>query len=126
MAALLGKHIDAAAVSEYAPPLEAGETKILIETGPDRLAPISDVPTLKELGYPLAPTIFYGIAGPAGLPGEVVKTWEDTMAKIVETPKYKEMMDRLKTIPSFARHDAFAKQCVEDYRLMGEALKKIK
>ncbi|MER3356497.1 MAG: tripartite tricarboxylate transporter substrate binding protein, partial [Hoeflea sp. D1-CHI-28] len=51
--ALLGGHIEAVAASGYAPHLEAGSIRLLIETGPEPIADQPGLPTYRERGYPL-------------------------------------------------------------------------
>jgi len=45
----------------------------LAQTGSERLADYPDVPTFKELGYQLEATNWFGLAGPAGLPEDIVR-----------------------------------------------------
>jgi tripartite-type tricarboxylate transporter receptor subunit TctC len=51
-----------------------GHTVIgMAQTGSERLPDYPDVPTFKELGFQLEATNWFGLAGPAGLPEEIVR-----------------------------------------------------
>ena len=65
MAGLLGNTVDLGVISDYAGPLAAGDIQLLAEIGPLPIADMPHIPTFKALNYPLAPTIFFGLAGPA-------------------------------------------------------------
>jgi tripartite-type tricarboxylate transporter receptor subunit TctC len=45
----------------------------LAHTGGERLPDYPNVPTFKELGYKLEATNWFGLAGPAGLPADIVR-----------------------------------------------------
>ena len=51
---------------------KAGKVRILAVTGEQRSKALPDVPTLKELGIPMAADAFFGLYGPAGMPADVV------------------------------------------------------
>jgi tripartite-type tricarboxylate transporter receptor subunit TctC len=55
---------------------------------------IPDVPTFKELGFDVVSERFRAIAGPPGLPAEVVKYWEGVCKKVTENPEFKAEMDK--------------------------------
>jgi tripartite-type tricarboxylate transporter receptor subunit TctC len=53
--------------------LQGGTVIALAQTGSARLPDYPNVPTFKELGYKLDATNWFGLAGPAGLPDDVVQ-----------------------------------------------------
>ena len=83
-AALLGGHADAAFINdapEVSERIEDGSFRPLLTSGSERQKHIPDVPIFADLGYEnldLAVTT-YGLAGPAGLPEEVVTTASDAL-----------------------------------------------
>jgi tripartite-type tricarboxylate transporter receptor subunit TctC len=125
IAAFRGKHIDMIAISDYAVLLDEGQIRILAETGPQRLPAAPDAPTFRELGYPVSPAIFYGIGGPAGLPPEVVKTWEEIVRTATESPRFAELIGRFKMIPNFVGSEQFRAESLADYALMADAAKQV-
>ena len=52
--ALLGGHIEAVASTDFGPPLKAGQIRLLVETGPHKIPGEPQVPTFRELKYPLS------------------------------------------------------------------------
>jgi tripartite-type tricarboxylate transporter receptor subunit TctC len=53
--------------------LQGGTVTAIAHTGGERLPDYPNVPTFKELGYDLVATNWFGLAGPAGLPDDIVK-----------------------------------------------------
>ena len=125
IAAFRGKHIDMLAASDYATLLDEGVIKILAETGPARLPSAPNAPSFRELGYSVSPAIFYGIGGPAGLPPETVRLWQDIVRKATESPRLAELIARFKMIPSYATGDQFRQEALSDYDLIGAAVKQV-
>jgi putative tricarboxylic transport membrane protein len=89
-AALMGGHIDAAVENpnEIVAQIESGKARNLAVASQKRLKDAPDVPTFAERGY-----VFYweqmrGVVGPANMPPEAVKWWQDTLKKVVATPKW--------------------------------------
>jgi tripartite-type tricarboxylate transporter receptor subunit TctC len=79
---LLGRQIDVVADAQsWRPQVETGEFRLLSVWTPTRLPSLPDVPTLRDLGYGMSVTSPYGIAGPKGLPPEVVQTFHDSFRK---------------------------------------------
>ena len=71
------------------------------------MAGYPDIPTAKELGYPVVLVKFRGIAGPKGLPPAVIKTWEEAAQKILADPEYKKSYQDV-TFPKYERYVADA------------------
>lgn len=63
---LLGKHVDAitCTVLAWGPHVKAGRLRALAVFSDERLREFPDVPTAKELGFPLSGWALYGIFGP--------------------------------------------------------------
>jgi tripartite-type tricarboxylate transporter receptor subunit TctC len=73
--ALLGNHtpVVCSALGNYANLIKEGKLRALAVTGTKRFFPIPDVPTIADSGVPgYAVTSWLGLAGPAGLPAELV------------------------------------------------------
>lgn len=67
--------IQFASVSSAIPMIKAGRLRGLGVTSPKRIASMPDVPTIAEAGLPGYEAVaWYGIVGPAGMPGPVVAT----------------------------------------------------
>ena len=76
--------------------LEAKRLRMLAVTSAKRLgdALLKDVPTVRESGVDTEWENFRYILGGPGMPGYAVKYWQDTLAKMVKTPTWQEMMTR--------------------------------
>jgi tripartite-type tricarboxylate transporter receptor subunit TctC len=73
--------------------IRSGKLRAIAVTGNVRAASIKDVPTLDELGLKNFDAMqWYGVAGPAGIPAEVVKRLNDTLNSVLRAP---DMRDKL-------------------------------
>jgi tripartite-type tricarboxylate transporter receptor subunit TctC len=69
------------------PVVKAGRLRALATTGSSRSPQLPDVPTFTELGMPeLEMTIWTGMAGPAGLPPDIVQRLQSELSKILRSP----------------------------------------
>jgi tripartite-type tricarboxylate transporter receptor subunit TctC len=119
--ALLGGHIEGVVSSDFGPMLAAGKVRLIVETGETR--PMPDVPTLKELGYPLAVTLKYGVFGPAGLPAEVVNWWDTLLKEFAASPAYAEFTKRNYGVPIYASPAEVTRHVQQTYNGMETAIK---
>jgi tripartite-type tricarboxylate transporter receptor subunit TctC len=93
---LLGGHVDAHADSTgWAEQVNAGRLRLLCTWGAARTKRWPNVPTLKDLGYPIVSNSPYGLAGPKGMDPAVVKVLHDGFKKAMDDPKHQEMLDTL-------------------------------
>jgi len=73
--------------------LQAGKIRMLAVTSSSRLPSLPDVPTFKELGYEkMSVGAWYGYFAPKGTPDDVVKKFNDALAKLL---KDKTFVDKL-------------------------------
>lgn len=126
LANLLGGTIDMVVISDFAAPLAAGKVRIIAETTPTRSTFAPDAPTLAEEGYPLSPAIFFGLAGPAGLSKEVTDKWDATLSQIMKSPKFIDLLKRLKATPKYLNSADFTKAVYADYAAAGKVLSEVK
>jgi putative tricarboxylic transport membrane protein len=89
-AALMGGHVDAAVENpnEIVAQIESGKAKNLAVAAQKRLTDAPDVPTFAERGYKFYWEQMRGVVGPANMPPEAVKWWQDTLRKVVKTEKW--------------------------------------
>jgi tripartite-type tricarboxylate transporter receptor subunit TctC len=74
--------------------IEAGRVKSLAIMATDRNPTFPDVPTLKEAGIDWQLGAWRGIAGPAGLPDEVVSTLVPVLEKIHGSDEFRDFMNQ--------------------------------
>ena len=122
MNGLLGGQIQALVAAEFPPHAAAGTIRLLAESGPDKIPEYPQVPTYKELNFPISVPIFYGFAGPAGMAPEVIKEWESAASEMVRTPEFIELVNKLKGTPAYLGHAAFTESVTGVYRQMGKLI----
>lgn len=89
--ALGGKHIDVVVTNAttLVPLQERGLIRILAVHGEERHPGYSNIPNVKELGYPeLAVEQMVVLMGPPGMPADVVKALADAFAKAGQDPAF--------------------------------------
>jgi len=75
------------------PHIRSGRVRPLAVTGLQRHPLFKDLPTLDELGYKgFDAQQWYGVVGPAGIPGAVVKTLNDTLNAVLNAPDMREKL----------------------------------
>jgi tripartite-type tricarboxylate transporter receptor subunit TctC len=75
------------------PYIKASKMKALAVTGTKRHPLLPDVPTFDELGYGGFDGVqWYGVLGPANMPSAIVKRLNDEIAKMVQTPEFREQL----------------------------------
>ena len=97
--------------------LKGGRVRCLGITTPERMDPIKNVPTFRELGYPKLNVVGWrGIAGPPGLPSHVVKKWEEAVANTCKSPKWLKVIESLGDIPSYMNSKEFTAYVHEEFK----------
>ena len=77
---------------------------MLATFNPERMAGYPNIPTVKELGYDVTVLKFRGLAGPKGLPPEIVRIWEQAVPMILADPEYRAMYTRDNLAPNYMAH----------------------
>lgn len=94
--ALLGGHVDACSAGiGWQIHAKAGTVRALADHGKTRCPDYPEVPTLWEMGYGITNDTIHLIAGPAGLPLEVIKRLEEAFKRGMETPDFKAAQKKL-------------------------------
>ncbi len=126
-AALLGGHVMASADSTgWGELVDAGRFRMLVSWGAQRTKRWPNVPTLKELGYPIVSVSPYGIAGPKGMDPKVVKILHDAFKKGLEDPAFQKTLERFDQQESFYMNSEdyarYAKKTYEEEKIYVERL----
>ena len=100
-------------VTSAAGQIQGGAVTPLAHTGSERLEDYPDVPTFKELGFDLVATNWFGLAGPAGLPKDIVEKMNREINAGMTTPENKDSMRRQGMVAQPMDAEAFRK-FVED------------
>ena len=99
--ALLGRHIEAVVSTDFGPQLQAGKVRLLVETGPLKAPGHAHIKTYRELNYPLSPSVFYGLIGPAKLAPDVVRWWEDLCRELTSSREFTALVEAQAGLVSF-------------------------
>lgn len=105
--------------------VESKTLRVLAVTSNQRLPQAPDVPTLKELGYPITAGTIRGFAFTAGVPKEAVATMEGTLAKAHASAAWKEIAARNLFEDVFMGSAEFTKYLavrMEEYRAFYDAI----
>jgi putative tricarboxylic transport membrane protein len=124
---LLGGHVPVVVTSpttmnQY---VESGKVRILCVSGETRLPQWKNVPTLKELGYPIVITQYRGFAAKKGLPPDVRAILVDVIKKAMNEPGFKDYMVKNSQQPEFMGPEEFTAAVRADHDYMGKLLKKV-
>jgi tripartite-type tricarboxylate transporter receptor subunit TctC len=87
--------------------LDAGKIRLLAVVGDERLQQFPDLQTVKEQGIDLSVRKFRGLAGPKGLPADVVAKWESAVRTLLDDPEYKKLYIEDGLQPGFMPHDQY-------------------
>lgn len=126
MTALLGGQVDSAfgAYEEMKAVIDAGRVRPLALFSRTRLPSLPEVPTMLELGVPVALDNMKGLMGPAGLPDPVRRYLHDAFRKAMQTSEWKDYVAKSGLTQDYAEGPAFQKEIVEAYDLIGKAIAK--
>jgi putative tricarboxylic transport membrane protein len=89
--------------------IEGKQIRVLAVLSDEPVAQLPGVPTGEESGVNLVARKFRGLAGPRGLPPEIVATWEQAIERLLADPAYKEEYEAANLIPAFIPHDEYVK-----------------
>ncbi len=113
-AAVAGGHVMIGATGTGAKPLvDAGKARFLNVWTAERVKILPDVPTLRELGYPLVINSPWGLAGPRGMDPRVVARLHDAFSKALADPAVQEMLTRFEMIPDYRPTDGYVQFVAE-------------
>ncbi len=97
------------------PHIKSGRVRPLAVTGTARHPQFKNVPTLIELGYKGFDAMqWYGVVGPAGMPGVVVKHLNETLAQVLAAPDFREKLSVEAVEPMSMSPEEFGKFIVAD------------
>ena len=91
-------------VQEIRSQLAANRVLMLATFNPERMPAYPNIPTVKELGYDVTVVKFRGLAGPKGMPPDIIRIWEEAAQRILADPEYKVSYLRDNLAPNYLSH----------------------
>lgn len=83
-----------------APFIKEGRIRALALTGTERFSDFPDVPTFKELGYPLTLVGWNGLFAPAGTPKDIVALLNSKFNAVIRSPEGQAKLRQLGAVPT--------------------------
>jgi tripartite-type tricarboxylate transporter receptor subunit TctC len=74
------------------PQANAGTVRVLATSGAARAQAFPDVPTLKEAGYDVVASAWFGLFAPAGTPREIIDRLSEAVAQAAKDPAFKDKL----------------------------------
>ena len=106
--------------------LSANKLKALVVTGPERVAALPDVPTMKELGYDdLTFVGWFGLFAPAGTPQAIIDSLNDAAKQISQQSVYRERFEKIFVTPVGGSAAEFKTLIDSESTRMGNLIKKV-
>lgn len=100
---------------------QKGQMRTLAIAATERDPAIPDVPTFKELGYNVVSERYRLLAGPPGLPQDIVDYWAGVCEKVTKNPEFRTEMEKLGQPPAF-RGPAQTKASIDEMQKDMQAL----
>jgi len=101
--------------SGFAPEVDAGRLRLLATFGAQRSPRWPKVPTLRELGFDIVAMSPYGLAGPRGLPPDVLAVLHDGFKKALFDPRFVDDLARYDQEVTYLGPEDYARACREEY-----------
>ncbi len=94
-------------IQELRAQLESNKVRLLAVFNPERLPNFPNVPTVKESGLDVVVRKFRGLAGPPGLPAEIIAIWEKAIPALLADADYKKVYAAESLVPDFMPSSAY-------------------
>ena len=121
---LMGRQVDSIlnASPEVVPNIENGTFLALAQTGEKRIENLSEVPTLRELGFEQAGGVWYGYVAPAGTPEEVIAVIDNAFKEAMDDEAIMQALLNLKNEISYLDHAQFQEKLTVEYETYKEII----
>jgi tripartite-type tricarboxylate transporter receptor subunit TctC len=109
----------------FAPFVDSGSLRLLVTFGEQRTKRWPQVPTLKELGYGIVATSPYGLAGPRGLPTQVVRALHDAFKTAMHDPAHIAELAKYDQELAYLGPEDYAQAMREAYKTERKAVERL-
>jgi tripartite-type tricarboxylate transporter receptor subunit TctC len=116
MLAVASGHVDVGVNSSgFAPHVESGRLRLIAVFSEQRSKRWPQTPTLTELGFPLAASSPYGLAGPKGMAPAIVRTLHDAFKTALFDPVHVAELDKYDQSPDYLGSADYARAMKESF-----------
>ncbi len=124
--AVLGGHVSfVASTQEHVPYIQSGQLIPLVTHSDSRSKFFPNLPTWRDVGYPVGADTRAGLAGPAGIPKPVVQKLVEAFKRSLEKPAFTELMEKLTSEKIFVGPEEFQKFNAEQFERTYTMLKEL-
>lgn len=106
--------------------IDGGKIRPIAMFSKERLPGMPNVPTMTELGYPIALDNMKGLLAPAGLPEPIYRYLNRVFHDALQTASWKTYTQNSGLTTDYADGPAFQKEIDESYTLIGDSLKAVR
>jgi putative tricarboxylic transport membrane protein len=125
MIQLLGGHVPviATGLSEALEQVKAGKVRLVSISAPTPVGgELAKVPTWRSMGIDVAIMHWRGLFAPPGISPEVVKYWDQTLARLVKTDAWKKHLERNQWFDAYADSATFRRELEQESKIYVEIL----
>lgn len=105
--------------------VDSGRARLLAVWTEQRTKRWPDVPTLKELGYPLVIDAPIGIAGPRGMDPKIVSKLHDAFRAALDDPEVQRVMAEFEMVPNYKGPEQYRSYLLEQQAKERELVKRL-
>jgi tripartite-type tricarboxylate transporter receptor subunit TctC len=99
----------------FGPAVDSGRLRLLVTFGERRTKRWPQVPTLRDLGFPIVAMSPYGIVGPRGMSDHVVEVLHNAFKKAMFEPRFIEELAKYDQEVDYLNPADYARACREQY-----------
>lgn len=123
--ALVGGEVKAAmfVLSDALTTVRSGKARVLAVAGARRSPLVPEVPTFRELGYPIEASAWYALFAPAGTPKPLIDRYAKAAVDAIRSPDMKDKLEQMGLEPTGYGPAELAKILRADYDKWGPVIK---
>ncbi|MBM4442939.1 MAG: tripartite tricarboxylate transporter substrate binding protein [Candidatus Rokubacteria bacterium] len=125
--AVLGNHAQmwVSPTGISAPHIKSGKLRALATFSATRHPRFPELPTMKELGYDIEYYYWTGLFAPKATPPAALKVLGDAVARAVQDPEFKNVIDKAETEIAYQNAEEFTKFWKKDSDVLAKVIQKI-
>ena len=110
-------------LSELLEHARAGKVRLVAISAPSPLSgELANVPTWRSMGVDITILHWRGLFAPPGVPAEMVRYWEQSVARLMKTDAWKKALERHQWFDAYADSATFRRDLDQESKLYAEVL----